>query len=93
MKIRDITETGFYLTGNPEIIYEVIENTDEVWIKEEPEAKLLIDEWTYDKDLGYFETSGNLYTLYSDLATIDVEKSNSKFKVFGSIGQYCKEVK
>ena len=92
MKVKDITETGFYLTGDPEILYEVIENTDEVWVKEEPNAKLLIDEWTYDKELGYYETSGNLYTLYSDLSTIDVEKTDKKYKVFGSMGQFCKEL-
>lgn len=51
MKLNEITEIGFYtgeLDNKREIIYEVIENTDEEWLKEIPEQKLLIDEWTYE---------------------------------------------
>ena len=51
MKLNEITETGFYtgeLDNKREIIYEVINNTDEEWLKETPEQKLLIDEWTYE---------------------------------------------
>lgn len=49
MKLNEIKEVGFYTTDlkNKEVIYEVLENTDEVWLKEEPDETLLIDEWTY----------------------------------------------
>lgn len=52
MKLNEIKEVGFYTTDlkNREVIYEVLENTDEVWLKEEPDEKLLIDEWTYVYD-------------------------------------------
>ena len=51
MKLNEITETGYYtceLDAERETIFEVIENTDEVWLKEAPEQTLLIDEWTYE---------------------------------------------
>ena len=50
MKLNEITETGYYtceLDTERETIFEVIENTDEVWLKEAPKQTLLIDEWTY----------------------------------------------
>lgn len=49
MKLNEIKEVGFYAADlkNREVIYEVLENTDEVWLKEEPDETLLIDEWTY----------------------------------------------
>ena len=93
MKIKDIKEVGFYLSANPEIIYEVIENTDEEWVKAIPSAKLLVDEWTKDGANPYYETSGILYRLDTDLAEIDVEKTDRKFRVYGSMGQYLEELK
>ena len=51
MKLNEIIETGYYtreLDTERETIFEVIENTDEVWLKEAPEQTLLIDEWTYE---------------------------------------------
>ena len=51
MKLNEITETGYYtceLDIERETIFEVIKNTDEVWLKEAPEQTLLIDEWTYE---------------------------------------------
>ena len=51
MKLNEITETGYYtceLDTERETIFEVIKNTDEVWLKETPEQTLLIDEWTYE---------------------------------------------
>ena len=50
MKLNEITETGYYtceLDAERETIFEVIKNTDEIWLKEAPEQTLLIDEWTY----------------------------------------------
>ena len=51
MKLNEVTETGYYtceLDTERETIFEVIRNTDEVWLKEAPEQTLLIDEWTYE---------------------------------------------
>ena len=93
MKIKDIKETGFYLSGNPDIIYEVMENTDEEWLKEAPTVTLLVDEWTKEGDNSYYETSGILYRLDTDLASIDVEKTDRKFRVYGSMGQFLEELK
>lgn len=92
MKIKDIKETGFYLSHNPEIIYEVIENTDEEWLKEVPPATLLVDEWTKEGANPYYETSGILYRLDTDLSEIDVEKTDRKFRVYGSMGQFLEEL-
>ena len=51
MKLNEVTEPGFYvgeLDTKREIVFEVIKNTDEEWLKETPEQTLLIDEWTYE---------------------------------------------
>ena len=100
MKIKDIIETGFYVfpsleNTEDEVIFEVIKNTDEAWVKEEPKATLLVDEWCFDSiDEGHriYQTSGNLQTLYLDLANCDVEKTNRRFKVFGNMGAFLKEL-
>ena len=49
--IKEITECGFYCSKidvEHLYIYEVIKNKDEEWLKENPEATLLINEWIYD---------------------------------------------
>lgn len=99
MKVKDITETGFYVFPNlenteDEVIFEVIENSDEEWVKQNPNAKLLVDEWCFDtveKGHRIYQTSGNLQVLYLDLAECDVEKTDRKFKVFGNMGAFLKE--
>lgn len=65
MKLNEITETGYYtceLNTERETIFEVIKNTDEVWLKEAPEQTLLIDEWTYkytdEDDRKHYEIYG-----------------------------------
>ena len=101
MKIKDITETGFYIipefvNTEDEQIFEVIENTDKVWLKEEPNAKLLVDCWYFDHiedNVKIFQTEGNLQTLYFDLANIDVEKTDRRFEVFGNMGAFLREIK
>lgn len=46
--LKEVTETGFYCyidDTERSYIYEVTNNTDKEWLKEDPEAKLLIEEW------------------------------------------------
>ena len=55
--LKDINETGFYCAVDDTerlYIYEVINNVIQEWIKKDPKAKLLIDQWIYD------------YTYYDD---------------------------
>ena len=99
MKLNEITEIGFYKAVNdnkPDYIYEVINNTDEEWLKEEPSAKLLIDEWGYEytdnDDRRHYETFGNLVQVqYAD--AIEVEKMVEKFIVSGNAGTHLTEDK
>lgn len=94
MKLREIKEVGFYRKVNDidrKTIYEVIENTDEDWLKEDPEATLLIDTWLYDytdeNDRAIYFTDGNLLSVYFDESNIDVVKiEDTKYKVFGKYG-------
>ena len=80
MKVKDITKIGFYkISGNPEIILEVLKNTDKEWLKEKPEDNLIIDEWIYDytepeTNCRIYQTSGGLFSRYLDYAEIDIEK-------------------
>lgn len=101
MKINEIKEVGFYREVNDidrKIIYEVIENTDEDWLKEDPEATLLIDTWLYDykdeNDRVRYSVDSNLFSVYLDESDIDVVKiEDTKYKVFGVIGQFLIEDK
>ena len=99
MKLNQIKEIGFYKEVNdttPEYIYEVINNTNEEWLKEEPEAKLLIDEWGYEytdnDDRRHYETFGNLIQVkYAD--DIEVEKMPENFLISGDFGTHLTEDK
>ena len=101
MKLNEIKEVGFYvdqLDEQREIIYEVIENTDEEWLKEAPEQKLLIDEWIYDytdyDDRKVYGTSGNLVTVCNNISNCKVYKiKDTKYKIYGNCGQYLIEDK
>lgn len=85
MKIKDIKEIGFYKSdayGN-DYVFEVIENTDEKWLEECPDATLLLDVWEYDytdeNDRIHYQTSGGIYRLDTDYANIEVEKTTQKY--------------
>ena len=99
--IRNITEGGFYCSKDDIerlYIYEVIKNTNEEWLKENPEATLLIDEWIYDytdyDDRKVYGTSGNLETVYCNISTCKVYKiEDTKFKIFGNCGHFLVEDK
>ena len=101
MKLNEIKEVGFYHEVNDlerKVIYEVMENADEDWLKEDPEATLLIDTWHYEykdeSDRDRYSVDGNLLTLYLNESDIDVVKiEDTKYKVFGESGQFLIEDK
>ena len=81
MKLNEITETGYYtceLDTERETIFEVIKNTDEVWLKEAPEQTLLIDEWTYEytdeDDRKHYEIYGGNLVSVVNAEPFDVVK-------------------
>ena len=100
MKIKDIKETGFYIMltykdTEEEIIYEAIENTDNEWLKDDPDAKIVIDEWYFDHEENgkkIYQTSGGIYSLGLDLVEIEVEKVDKQFETFGTGGCFLKEI-
>ena len=99
--LKDITETGFYCSVDDTerlYIYEVINNVIQEWIKKDPKAKLLIDQWIYDytdyDDRKVYGTSGNLEPTYCNICTDKVYKiEDTKFKIFGNCGQFLVEDK
>ena len=99
MKLNEITEIGFYKAVNdnrPNYIFEVIKNTDDNWLKDDPNAKLLVDEWGYEytdnDDRRHYEAFGNLVQVqYAD--AIEVEKMVEKFIVSGNAGNHLTEDK
>lgn len=100
MKLNEITEIGVYY--QPEdtdrtYIYEVIENTDEVWLKEAPEQKFLIDEWLFDyidhDDRANYGTAGNLMAVENASSVEVVKIKDKKYKVTGGCGEYLIEDK
>ena len=99
--LKDITETGFYCSVDDTerlYIYEVINNVIQEWIKKDPKAKLLIDQWIYDytdyDDRKVYGTSGNLEATYCNICTNKVYKiEDTKFKIFGNCKQFLMEDK
>ena len=99
--IKEITECGFYCSEDDTerlYIYEVIKNTDEEWLKENPEATLLIDEWIYDytdyDDRKVYATSGNLIAVCNDSSNCKVHKiEDTKYEIYGNCGQFLVEDK
>lgn len=99
--LKEVTETGFYCAVDDNeryYIFEVLNNTDEEWLKENPEQTLLIDEWIYDytdyDDRKVYGTSGNLVATCNDISTCKVYKiEDTKYKIFGKCGQFLIEDK
>lgn len=97
MKLNEIKKVGFYTDDlqTRETIFEVIENTDSVWLKDEPECKLLIDTWSYDytddNDIKHYQCDGTL--IQPRFAEqIDVfEIKDMKYEVYGNSGGCMKE--
>ena len=57
---------GIYFNGDPEYIYEIIQNTDINWLHEDPDAKYLVDTWELiktDKNKSIYKTQGSLVPL------------------------------
>lgn len=101
MKLNEVTETGYYtceLDTERETIFEVIKNTDEVWLKEAPEQTLLIDEWTYeytDEDgrKHYEIYSGNLVSVVNAEPFDVVKITDTKYIISGKMGTHLMEDK
>lgn len=99
MKLNEVKEIGFYRAKKDEIpnyIFEVIKNTDKEWLKDNPEAILLIDEWGYeytdDDDRRHYETFGRLMQV-QNADEIEVEKMTENFVVSGKAGTHLTEDK
>lgn len=97
--LNEIIETGFYCAiddKEKEIIFEVIDNTDDVWLKENPNDKYLIDEWLYDytdyDDRKVYAASGNLVSI-NNASPCEVYRLKEKYKLFGNLGEYLIEDK
>lgn len=101
MKLNEIKEAGFYTTDlkDRKVIYEVLENTDEVWLKEEPDETLLIDEWTYvyddNNDRKVYECMGGNLTPVKFAEPIKVIKiTDTKYSTpYGNSGAFMHEEK
>ena len=101
MKLNEITETGYYtgeLDTERETIFEVIKNTDEVWLKEAPEQTLLIDEWTYeytDEDgRKHYEIYGGNLVAVVNAEPFDVVKiMDMRYIISGKMGTHLMEDK
>ena len=100
MKLNEITEIGFYCSPNDEernYIYEVINNTDEEWLKDAPDQKFLIDEWIFDyidnDDRYHYGTAGNLISVLNADDIEVVKITDKKYKIQGGCGEYLIEDK
>ena len=94
MKLNEITETGFYYQPedtNRDYIYEVIKNTDEEWLKDNPDHKFLIDEWLFDyidhDDRANYGTAGNLIAVENADPVEVVKITDKKYKIQGRCGE------
>ena len=92
MKLNEITKTGFYTTNleKREVIYEVLKNTGENWVKDEPEDILLVDEWIYlctdENDIKHYDCYGCMYAV-QNVDNIEVKKiTDTKYTIYGNSG-------
>lgn len=99
MKLNKVKEIGFYRAikdERPDYIFEVIKNTDEEWLKDNPKATLLVDEWGYeytdDDDRRHYETFGRLMQV-QNADEIEVKKMTEKFVLSGLAGNHLTEDK
>ena len=99
MKLNEVTAVGFYKPTNDtnyEVIFEVFENTNEKWLKECPDQKLLVDEWIYDytddNDIKIYGCHGTIYPVQNE-DSIEVEKIDKQYQVFGNMGASLRELK
>ena len=81
---------GFYYNPNESgIVYEVLQNTDNTWIQEEPDTKLLVDTWELINIKGdqlIYKTEGNLVPL-KDFKNNDLKELKFKTKkITGNMG-------
>ena len=99
MKLNEIKKVGIYTDDlrKRETIFEVIKNTDEVWLKEEPECKLLIDTWSYDytddNDNKHYQCDGTLREPRFAEPTEVFEIRDIEYEVYGNSGGCMKEKK
>lgn len=97
MKLNEIKKVGFYTDDlqKRETIFEVIENTDSVWLKEEPECKLLIDTWSYDytddNDTKHYQCDGTLREPRFAEQIEVFEIKDMKYEVYGNSGACMRE--
>lgn len=97
MQLNEIKKVGFYTDDleKMETIFEVIENTDSVWLKEEPECKLLIDTWSYDytddNDNKHYQCDGTLVqpSFAEQIEVFEIE--DMKYEVYGNSGACMRE--
>lgn len=99
MKLNEVKEIGFYKAikdERPDYIFEVIKNTDKEWLKDNPNAIFLVDEWGYeytdDDDRRHYETFGSLMQV-QNADEIEVEKMKENFVMSGTVGNHLTEDK
>ena len=99
MKLNEIKKVGFYRAINdkkPNYIFEVFKNTDKEWLKDNPQAKLLVDEWGYEytdeEDRRHYETFGRLMQV-QNADKIEVKKMTESFVISGKSGNHLTENK
>ena len=82
--------TGFFYKPNePQRIYEVKQNTEASWLKEEPDIKYLVDTWELVKTTkkeNIYKTNGDLIPL-QDFDSSGLKLINTKaHKLLGNMG-------
>ena len=88
MKLREVTEIGFYKEVGSEDIWEAFKNEDksEYWRNGEP---ILLDWWRYTgidmDDRKTYEVDGLIYHIGTDYPEKEVEKISQKFVKFGQV--------
>lgn len=89
MLFKDIKEVGFYTDGID--IFEVINNTDEEWLKNEPNEVLVADLFTYSHDSKdgkqIYTVDGALYSLDGMYSETEIKKFDKPCKLMGEMGE------
>ena len=81
MKLSNVTEYGCYMDSDGEVIYQVMPNTDKIWLEEEPEVKVVVDTFYLAyirRGLKTYTSNGNCQRIQDPaLEDIEVTKVNN----------------
>lgn len=81
-------EVGFYKHQASDSLFQITKNTDKNWLREEPEAVYLREEWLSTKKENIYESSGNIIPINVINTGIFKQINILDYKISGDNGEF-----